>query len=113
MLLFQNLVGNAVKFRAPDRPVEVHTGTLRRENEWLFSVRDNGIGIEAQYLKKIFELGERMESRRLYAGTGFGLAICEKIVEGHGGKIWAASERGKGSTFYFTLPVIPETTGGT
>ena len=106
ILLFQNLIGNAVKFAAADRPVQVHVSALRRGDDWLFSVRDNGIGIEPQYLKKIFELGERLHSRRHYPGTGFGLAICEKIVEGHGGKIWAESQPGQGSTFCFTLPAV-------
>jgi PAS domain S-box-containing protein len=103
VLLFQNLIGNALKFRA-DRPVRVQVSARREGDHWLFSVSDNGIGIEAQYLKKVFELGERLHSKRLYPGTGFGLAICEKIVESHGGRIWVESEPGRGSTFHFTLP---------
>jgi PAS domain S-box-containing protein len=104
VLLFQNLIGNAVKFRGENGPVQVHVAAERQEDLWRFSVRDNGIGIEAQYVRKIFGLGERLNSKKKYPGTGFGLAICEKIVEGHGGKIWVESELGKGSTFSFTLP---------
>src|SRR5205823_8876919 len=107
MLLFQNLLGNAVKFRAADRPVRVEVGARREREGWLFWVRDNGIGIEAKYLRRIFGLGERLHPASRYAGTGFGLAICEKIVAGHGGRIWAESEPGQSSTFYFTLPAAP------
>jgi PAS domain S-box-containing protein len=104
MLLFQNLIGNAVKFRDPARPVRVEVRAAAQEGGWLVSVRDNGIGIEAKYLKRIFGLGERLHAASKYAGTGFGLAICDKIVSGHGGRIWAESEPGQGSTFFFTLP---------
>ena len=101
--LFQNLIGNAVKFRG-DRPVEVHVGVQRREDQWLFAVRDNGIGIEPQYWERVFGIGERLHSKTKYPGTGFGLAISRKIVEHHGGRIWVESVPGQGSTFYFTLP---------
>jgi PAS domain S-box-containing protein len=104
VLLFQNLIGNAVKFRAV-RPVQVDVAAQPQADGWLFSVRDNGIGIEPQYLERIFGLGERLHSKRRYSGTGFGLAICQKIVEAHGGRIWAESRPDQGSTFYFTLPV--------
>jgi PAS domain S-box-containing protein len=107
MLLFQNLIGNAVKFRAPDRSVLVEVGSRRDGDGWLCWVRDNGIGIPAKYLKQIFGLGERLHSASKYAGTGFGLAICENIVRRHGGTIWAESEPGRGSTFFFTLPATP------
>jgi PAS domain S-box-containing protein len=107
MLLFQNLIGNAIKFRSPDRQPRVEVGCKEHEGGWLFWVRDNGIGIEARYLKRIFGLGERLHPASRYQGTGFGLAICEKIVAGHGGRIWVASEPGQGSTFYFTLPAPP------
>ena len=101
-LLFQNLIQNAVKFRA-DEPPAIHV-TARNENErWLFSVRDNGMGIELQYLEKIFGIGERLHGRKI-PGTGFGLANCRKIVTHHGGVIWADSQPGAGSTFSFTLP---------
>jgi PAS domain S-box-containing protein len=104
ILLFQNLIGNAVKFRDADRSVRVEVGSRRETGDWLFWVRDNGIGIDAKYLTRIFGLGQRLHSTKQYAGTGFGLAICEKIVARHGGHIWAESEPGRGSTFLFTLP---------
>ncbi len=105
ILLFQNLIGNAVKFRAADRPVRVEVRARRKVDDWLFWVRDNGIGIESKYLTRIFGLGQRLHSTKQYAGTGFGLAICEKIVARHGGRLWVESEPDRGSTFYFTVPV--------
>jgi PAS domain S-box-containing protein len=103
MLLFQNLIGNAIKFRDPERPVRVEVDSRPHEIGWELWVKDNGIGIEARYLERIFGLGERLHSASKYAGTGFGLAICEKIVAGHGGCIKAESVPGQGSTFFFTL----------
>jgi PAS domain S-box-containing protein len=104
MLLFQNLVGNAIKFRDPDRPVLIEIGSRPHDDGWLLWVRDNGIGIEAKYLRRIFGLGERLHAASRYEGTGFGLAICEKVVASHGGRIWAESGPGQGTSFYFTLP---------
>jgi light-regulated signal transduction histidine kinase (bacteriophytochrome) len=102
--LFQNLIQNALKFRREKDPfVKVSAELL--DNQWTFSVQDNGIGINAEYYDRIFMLFQRLHEKEKYPGTGLGLAICKKIVERHGGRIWLKSEEGKGTTFYFTLPV--------
>jgi PAS domain S-box-containing protein len=101
--LFQNLISNAIKFRGAETP-RIHISAQYKQDEWLFSLQDNGIGIDPRYKEQVFKIFQRLHSRDEYAGTGIGLALCMKIVELHKGKIWLESELGKGSTFYFTLP---------
>jgi light-regulated signal transduction histidine kinase (bacteriophytochrome) len=121
--LFQDLVGNSLKFIGTETPqINISAERLRNADDggigsvgadsqsgaWLFSVKDNGIGIEKQYYEKIFDVFHKLHIRTKYHGTGIGLAICRAIVEQHGGRIWVESEAGKGSTFYFTIPILEE-----
>ncbi|TDN82156.1 PAS domain S-box-containing protein [Salegentibacter sp. 24] len=102
--LFSNLIGNALKYYSKERLPKIRISALEKENVWEFEIRDNGIGIEEEFKEKIFIIFQRLHQRDQYEGTGIGLAICKKIVEGFGGKIWVDSVYGKGSSFYFTIP---------
>ncbi|MEI6176736.1 MAG: ATP-binding protein [Verrucomicrobiota bacterium] len=102
--LFQNLIGNALKFRG-DGPAVVHVSAVRKAGEWVFSVADQGIGIDPEHFDRIFQLFQRLHTEERFAGTGLGLAICKTIVTRHGGRIWVESQPGRGAAFFFTLPV--------
>jgi light-regulated signal transduction histidine kinase (bacteriophytochrome) len=107
--LLQNLISNAIKFRREELP-QVHISAVQRENDWIVSIRDKGIGMESEYFDRIFTIFQRLHSRAEYPGTGIGLAVCKKIVERHGGSIWVESELGVGTTFFFTLPQTSQST---
>jgi light-regulated signal transduction histidine kinase (bacteriophytochrome) len=101
--VFQNLIANAVKFCGNGQP-RIHVSARHEGDEWIFSVRDNGIGIEPQFFPRIFGMFQRLHTQTEYPGSGIGLAVCKKIIERHGGRIWVESTVGKGSTFCFALP---------
>ena len=102
--LFQNIVGNAIKYRSQENP-KIHISATKEKNQYLFSIKDNGIGISPEHLERIFTIFQRLHTHDEYEGTGIGLAIAQKIVHQQGGQIWAESELGKGTTFYFTIPI--------
>ncbi|MBP1927697.1 PAS domain S-box-containing protein [Methanolinea mesophila] len=106
--VFQNLISNALKFRGTEDP-RIRIGGRRDGDEWRISVKDNGIGIDPEYSDKVFEIFQRLHTQKTYPGTGIGLAVCRKIVERHGGRIWVESSEGNGSTFFFTIPAAPGT----
>lgn len=101
--LLENLIGNAIKYRDKENP-KIHISAQEEDNQWLFSIADNGIGIDQKYDDRVFKIFQRLHTNEEYDGTGIGLAIAQRIVERHGGQIWFESELGKGSTFYFTIP---------
>jgi len=105
--LFVNLIGNSLKFRRPEVPPVVRISARREEGEWVITVRDNGIGIEAEFADKVFVIFQRLHARDAYEGTGIGLAIVKKIVEYHGGRIWLDLDVEEGTSINFTLPVLP------
>ena len=100
--LFQNFISNAIKFRRDETP-QIHVGVKKLDTGWLFSIEDNGIGIESQYFDRIYNIFYRLHTKEEYPGTGIGLPICKKIIHRYGGQIWVESEIGRGSTFYFTI----------
>jgi signal transduction histidine kinase len=102
--LLQNLISNAIKFRAEDRAPRIRIAAAARDGMWIFSVEDNGIGIEEQYAGRIFQMFQRLHGRGEYEGSGIGLAIAKKIVERHSGQIWFTSQQGCGTTFFFSMP---------
>ena len=107
--LLQNLIGNAIKYSKDSEPPQVHVSVVLQDGHWRFAIRDNGIGIAPQYLDQVFGIFKRLHAKEgRYSGTGIGLAICQKLVQSYGGRIWAESEVGRGSTFYFTLPARGE-----
>jgi PAS domain S-box-containing protein len=106
--LFQNIISNAIKYRKPNETPHIIISAERSVNEWVFSVRDNGLGFDSKYADKIFDMFARLHGKTEYSGTGMGLAICKKIVNANGGTIWAQSEVGHGSIFFFTLPAVDQ-----
>jgi PAS domain S-box-containing protein len=104
ILLFQNLLANAIKFRRKDECPRIHVSSVDSDAEWIISVQDNGIGIDARHAERIFQVFQRLHTRQEYPGTGIGLAVCKKVVERHGGKLWVEAEPGAGCTFRFTIP---------
>ncbi|MFE8005918.1 ATP-binding protein [Streptomyces sp. NPDC057418] len=107
-MVWQNLIGNAVKFRRPDVPCRITVGCVREDEDWHLTVADNGIGIAPEFSEKVFVIFQRLHARDEYEGTGIGLSLCRKIVEFHGGRIWLDPEPGEGTLIHFTLPVLTD-----
>lgn len=105
--LFQNLLSNAIKYRNSEKPLKIHVSAKKDDGHWIFGIHDNGIGIDSKHHESIFVIFKRLHSREEYSGTGIGLAVCKKIVERHGGKIWVESILGDGANFYFSIPSHP------
>ncbi|NNK02616.1 MAG: GHKL domain-containing protein [Desulfatitalea sp.] len=105
--VFQNLIGNGIKFCSKHAVPHIHISAQRQNGHYRFSVKDNGIGIDSKYKDRVFEIFQRLHTRKAYPGTGIGLALCKRIIERHGGRIWFESAPGHGTTFYFTIPVNP------
>jgi chemotaxis family two-component system sensor kinase Cph1 len=99
----QNLIDNGIKYHGPESP-RIHISAGKRDGEWVFSVRDNGIGIAEKHWERVFDIFHRLHTQQQYPGTGIGLAVCRRVIHRHGGRIWIESEPGRGSTVYFTLP---------
>ena len=104
ILLFQNLISNSIKYRREEVP-KINISVIKESNQYLFAIKDNGIGMSSEHIKKIFTIFQRLHTKEEYEGTGIGLAIAQKIVHQHGGEIWVESKLGKGSTFYFMIPI--------
>jgi light-regulated signal transduction histidine kinase (bacteriophytochrome) len=102
--LMQNLLANAIKFRKPGTALTIHISARENTDHWLFSLCDNGIGMDPAFKERIFKIFQRLHTREEYSGTGVGLAICNRVVERRGGKIWVETQIDEGSTFYFTIP---------
>jgi chemotaxis family two-component system sensor kinase Cph1 len=103
--LMQNLIGNAIKYRG-EKPPEIRIEAQERDDEWVISVADNGIGIDPKHFDRVFAIFQRLHTRDEYPGTGIGLAVCKRIVERHNGRMWVESEAGRGSVFFFTIPHV-------
>lgn len=103
--VFKNLIGNAIKFHG-ENPPKVHVSVKKKKNEWIFSIQDNGIGMDPKYANRVFSIFQRLHKKDEYPGTGIGLAVCKRIIERHKGKIWVESEPGTGTTFYFSIPIL-------
>lgn len=104
--VFQNLIGNAIKFRGSEPP-RISVQATRRDTRWMFAVKDNGIGIDMRYAERIFQMFQRLHEKGKYDGSGIGLAITKRIIDGHGGRVWIESAAGQGTTFFFTLSPAP------